>query len=178
MKMSKNVINVLLFLILTANVSTSFAADNLNNNDIVESSNPAHESVDDFSYSPMGRRDPFKPLVDKKEKIVKKGATRPDKIKGPLEKFELTQFRLMAIMIVKGAPKAMVKAPDGKSYTLKINDYIGMNGGQVTNIQTKMIVTDNSGIRVEKSPDRVVVEEQGFDLLSGKESKEKRYIEM
>ncbi|MCW8892041.1 MAG: pilus assembly protein PilP, partial [Deltaproteobacteria bacterium] len=133
---------------------------------------------DAFAYSPMGRRDPFKPLVEKKDIIVKKVNARPEKIKGPLEKFELNQFRLMAIMIVKGAPRAMVRAPDGKSYTVKVNDYIGMNDGQVKNIETKVSEVDANGMRIEKSPDRIVVEETGIDGASGKEVKDNRYIVM
>lgn len=136
------------------------------------------EAAEVFTYSPMGRRDPFKPLIEKKETIVEKINKRPAKIKGPLEKFELNQFRLMAIMIVKGAPRAMVKAPDGKSYTVKVNDYIGMNDGLVKNIETKVIDVDENGMRVEKSPDRIVVEELGIDSASGKEIKENRYIVM
>lgn len=138
----------------------------------------AETAGETFTYSPKGRRDPFKPLIEKKETIVKKINKRPEKIKGPLEKFELNQFRLMAIMIVKGAPRAMVKAPDGKSYTVKVNDYIGMNDGLVKNIETKIIDIDENGMRVEKSPDRIVVEEVGIDSLSGKKIKENRYIVM
>ena len=93
-----------------------------------------------------------------------------------MERFELSQFRLMAIMIVKGNPRAMVKAPDGKSYTVQVDDYIGMNGGKVKNIETKVLAVDENGMRVEKSPDRIVVEEVGIDVLSGKETIENRYI--
>lgn len=133
---------------------------------------------EEYSYSPMGRRDPFKPLINKANKVVKKINSRPEKIKGPLEKFELDQFRLMAIMVVKGAPRAMVKAPDGKSYTVKVNDYIGMNDGQVTKIETKVLEMDSNGMRVEKNPDRIVVEEEGVDPSTGKPMRENRYIVM
>ena len=134
---------------------------------------------DSFVYSPQGRRDPFEPLIPQEHmiaEVVKK--TRPDKIKGPLEKFELKQFRLLAIMVVSGTPRAMVKAPDGKSYTVKIGDYVGMNGGLVKAIQTKVIDTDDLGMRIEKSPDRIVIEETGVDSITGKEVKENRYIVM
>lgn len=131
-----------------------------------------------FIYSPMGRRDPFKPLIEKKERIADKVHTRSEKIKGPLEKYELDQFRLIAIMIVKGAPRAMVSAPDGKSYSVNVSDFIGMNGGKVINIETKVIEIDRSGMRIEKSPDRIVVEEQRIDILSGNETQENRYIVM
>ena len=132
-----------------------------------------------FVYSPQGRRDPFEPLLPKEPlvgEVVKK--TRPEKVKGPLEKFELKQFRLIAIMIVKGTPRAMVKAPDGKSYMVKVHDYIGMNGGVVKDIQTKVVDIDQSGMRIEKSPDRIVVEEAGVDSVTGKEVKEDSYIVM
>lgn len=134
--------------------------------------------ADDYSYSPMGRRDPFRPLVNKQKKVVKKVSARPEKVKGPLEKFELNQFRLMAIMVIKGDPRAMVKAPDGKSYTVRVNDYIGMNDGRVKGIETKVVEVDSNGMRVEKSPDRIVVEEKGVDPLSGSMTTENRYIVM
>ena len=133
-----------------------------------------------FSYSPKGRRDPFKPLIQKK-KIITKIAARPGKpsrIKGPLEKFELSQYRLVALMVVKGIPRAMLKAPDGKGYTVKVGEYIGMNDGIIKKIETKVIDIDKNGLRVEKSPDRIVVEEVGVDNYTGKILRENRYIAM
>lgn len=131
-----------------------------------------------FTYSPKGRRDPFKPLIQKKQPVVKKSKGRPDKVKGPLERFELSQYRLIALMVVKGIPHAMVKAPDGKSYTVKVGEYIGMNDGIVKNIETKVVEVDKNGMRIEKSPDRIVVEEVGLDSYTGNEIKENRYIVM
>lgn len=131
-----------------------------------------------FTYSPKGRRDPFKPLFQEKQPAVKKSKGRPDKVKGPLERFELSQYRLIALMVVKGVPRAMVKAPDGKSYTVKVGDYIGMNDGIVKNIETKVVEVDKNGMRIEKSPDRIVVEETGVDSYTGSEVKENRYIVM
>lgn len=134
---------------------------------------------DDFSYSPLGRRDPFEPLIKKETKVTEiPSLKRPAKIKGPLEKFELNQFRLMAIISVKGAPRAMVKAPDGASYTVKVNDYIGLNDGKVRRIETKKVEMDPSGMRIEANPDRIVVEESGYDASTGKNIKEDRYIVM
>ncbi|MEA3545937.1 MAG: pilus assembly protein PilP [Thermodesulfobacteriota bacterium] len=131
-----------------------------------------------FTYSPKGRRDPFKPLVEKKREVIKKAKGRLTKIKGPLEKFELSQYRLIAIMVVKGVPRAMVAAPDGRSYTVKVGEYIGMNDGLVKKIETKVTVVDVSGLRVEKNPDRIVVEEIGIDSYTGQEVKENRFITM
>ena len=118
--------------------------------------NSTQATTDNFSYGPKGRRDPFKPLVQKKE-FAKKTKGRATKIKGPLEMFELSEYRLIAIMVVKEIPRAMIKAPNGKSYTVKIGQYIGMNDGIVKNIETKAVGINENGLRVEKSPDRIVV---------------------
>jgi len=128
-----------------------------------------------YTYNPVGLRDPFAPLV----KEIRKSSARPKRNLGPLEKFQLGQFRLMAMLIVKGTPRAMVKAPNGKSYTVKPGDLIGPNGGVVKRIETKTTVVDEvTGQRIIKSPDRVVVEETVVDSFSGKFSKEERFIEM
>jgi len=128
-----------------------------------------------YMYNPVGLRDPFAPLV----KEIRKSSAKPKRNLGPLEKFQLGQFRLMAMLIVKGTPRAMVKAPNGKSYTVKPGDLIGPNGGVVKSIETKTTVIDEiTGHRIIKSPDRVVVEETVVDSFSGKYFKEERYIEM
>lgn len=137
-----------------------------------------HVEDDSFAYSPMGRRDPFKPLIQKKQKIAKEVNKKSQRIKGPLERFELDQYRLIAIMVVKGTPRAMIKAPDGKGYTVKVGQYIGMNDGKVKKIETKMTGIDKNGLRFEKNPDRIVVEEAGVDSYTGKVVKENRFITM
>jgi len=48
-----------------------------------------------FAYSPRGRRDPFKPLIQEQVKTVRKSKGRAEKLKGPMEKFELSQYRLV-----------------------------------------------------------------------------------
>ncbi len=167
---------IVLFAVSCIDVSLAQQSENGTGAEAVQNIATAAENV--FTYSPQGRRDPFKPLIEKQEKIVEKVKSRPEKIKGPLEKFELSQFRLLAIMVVKGVPRAMVKAPDGKSYTVKMNDYIGMNDGLVKKIETKATVIDENGMRIEKNPDRIVVEETGIDSLTGQETTENRYIVM
>ncbi len=131
-----------------------------------------------FVYSSKGRRDPFKPLVQEKHDVVSKASGRSVKIKGPLEQFELSQYRLVAMMVVKGNPRAMVKGPDGKGYTVTVGEYIGLNDGIVRNIETKAVGVDENGMRIEISPDRIVVEEIGIDTMTGKEVSENLYIVM
>ena len=167
----------LLLLVFGTVVDVLAQQDSDQNETAIPTITSTQATTDSFSYGPRGRRDPFKPLVQKKE-FVKKTNGRVNKVKGPLEMFELDQYRLIAIMVVKGVPRAMIKAPDGKSYTVKIGQYIGMNDGVVKNIETKIAEINKSGLRVEKSPDRIVVEEIGIDSFSGNEVKENRFIVM
>ena len=137
----------------------------------------AAETAEEFVYQPRGRRDPFAPLIRRDEPAPAVQATRrPEELRGPLERYELQQLRLIAVMVVRGDPRAMVAAPDGKSYTVKIDDYVGLNGGRVKDIQTRVMGMDEQGLRVEKNPDRIVIEEVGVDSLSGQTVREDRYI--
>lgn len=135
----------------------------------------SNAGVEVFTYNPAGRRDPFEPLVNKIKETSRISSIKP---RGPLQKFELTQFRLLAVLIIKGRPMAMVKSPDGKSYPVKIGNEIGRYGGRVVNIETKVVDRDSSGKRIEKSPDRLVIEEAVRNNFTGKESVEYRYLSM
>ncbi len=139
--------------------------------DVVESSTENSS----YHYSPVGRRDPFVPLI----REIRNDSNKVRRNLGPLEKFELSQFRLVAMMVIQGSPRAMVESPDGSSYTVKLGDLIGPNGGVVKQIKTKVIEVDGkTGQRIEKSPDRIVIEEKGVDTFTGRAFKETRYLEM
>lgn len=91
-----------------------------------------------FLYQSEGRRDPFVPLSSIKKPIgVSTGAPIT-----PLERFELTQFRVLGVIVGKGDPKAMVKAPDGKSYILSIGTKIGKNSGVIIDINSQVLLVE------------------------------------
>ena len=83
----------------------------------------------EYVYNPAGKRDPFEALVLIKRPIVKEGEQLT-----PLQKYDLNQFRLIGVIVGKGIPRAMVVAPDGKSFILKPGVKIGRNDGTVVNI--------------------------------------------
>lgn len=97
-----------------------------------------------FVYDPSGRRDPFESLVAAKK------STGPslDVPKTPLQSYELGQLRLIGVIIGKGQPRAMVVAPDGKSYILTKGIKVGKNEGVVQDITS----------------DAVKIEEQYFEF--------------
>lgn len=137
------------------------------------------ESTTEFIYRPLGRRDPFTPLIRRDEQPSTIEPTRrPEELRGPLERYELGQMRLIAVVVVGGAPRAMLSTPDGKSYTVKVDDYVGINGGRVKQIQTRKIGVDDQGVRIVENPDQIVVEEVGVDSQTGSRVSELRYISL
>jgi type IV pilus assembly protein PilP len=87
-----------------------------------------HPAPPAYVYNPAGKRDPFAALV-----LVKRAIPQPGELT-PLQKYDLNQFRLIGIIVGKGAPRAMVVAPDGKSFILKPGIKIGRNDGMVVDI--------------------------------------------
>ena len=85
------------------------------------------------------QRNPFKTFIVKATE--RSSVVAP---KTPLQRYELEQLKLVAIMWGINSPAAMVETPDGKGYSIKKGDLIGSREGRVK--------------RVEK--DRVIVEER------------------
>lgn len=88
-----------------------------------------------FVYDPSGRRDPFESLVT----IKKSTGPSLDAPKTPLQSYELGQLRLIGVIIGKGQPRAMVVAPDGKSYILSKGIKVGKNEGVVKDITSDAV---------------------------------------
>jgi len=97
----------------------------------------------DEQYDSQGKIDPFKPLIQEKtEEIMPKSIDdeRPKRILTPLEKIELSQIRLVAVIISKSKRIAMVEEANGKGYEVGIGTYIGKNQGKVSEIKNSSIV--------------------------------------
>ncbi len=110
----------------------------------------AAEEAPAFVYDPEGLRDPFQPFIriepEKKEKKP------PDVFvpKTPLQRFAVEELRVAGIVWGPGKPaRALVEAPDGKGYVVRVGTLVGDRGGKIVAIH----------------PDRVVVEERVVDLL-------------
>ncbi len=96
----------------------------------------AKESAAPYSYNPRGRRDPFMPLIVREEKKVK-SADRP-----PLERYNLTEFKLTGIVWGGFGYNAMFEGPDGKGYFVRTGTIIGQNGGVIKKITKDSIVIE------------------------------------
>ncbi len=114
-----------------------------------------------FVYVTDGRRDPFVPLSRIRRPI---GAS--DEPATPLQSYDLSQFRLAGVIVGKGASKAMVIAPDGKSYILSKGVKIGKNSGVVITINSEAVLVeekyfDFSGNVIENIQEITVPKREG-----------------
>ena len=104
-------------------------------------------AVAEYVYDPTGTRDPFlNPLGLLIELPIDNAVPMT-----PLQKFSLDQLRVIGVIIGKGEPRAMVIAPDNKSFILKKGTKVGRNNGTVVAITT----------------DTIMVEEQFIDYSGG-----------
>jgi Tfp pilus assembly protein PilP len=86
-----------------------------------------------LKYAAQDRRDPFVPLVLRQETEKRRGVT-------PLEDYEISEFKLVAILSSKSGYYAVITMPDGKSYTVKEGMRIGLHGGKVQKIHKDSVV--------------------------------------
>lgn len=121
---------------------------NLKNNEspVLESNLQVSEQKGDKEekekYDSQGKIDPFNPLIQEKTEenrpvIVDEG---PKRILTPLEKIDLNQMRLVAVIIMEKRRIAMVEEASGKGYEVGIGTYIGKNQGKVSEIKDSSIV--------------------------------------
>ena len=94
------------------------------------------EQEDEFVYVSEGRRDPFLPLTTIRKPVIQVVDEEPQT---PLQSYDVAQFKLIGVIVGMGAPKAMVVAPDGKSYVLAKGIKIGKNNGIIVDITSESV---------------------------------------
>ena len=107
----------------------------------------ATEKVAEYSYNPIGKRDPFRSFTSIE-------VVRPDSIvASELQNWELDQLRLVGVLGGGDGPTAMVEDPKGKGHIVHHGDLIGKKWGKVTQIKSdEIIVTEEFRDPVENRP--------------------------
>jgi len=105
------------------------------------------QQVAAYRYNPMGKKDPFMPLIKESGKIT-------DKMLGqgpltPLQKYSLAELKLVAVLLAGDQSKAMVEDAKGDGYILSKGTLIGDNYGEVVEIK------DNEVLIAEKEVDAI-----------------------
>jgi type IV pilus assembly protein PilP len=88
----------------------------------------------EYSYNPAGKPDPFKPFIQLASRGGSKTAVTP------LQKFDISQLKLVAIISTSEGNIALVEDATGKGYFLKKGTWIGKNDGKVTKILKDTVI--------------------------------------
>jgi type IV pilus assembly protein PilP len=104
-----------------------------------------------WSYSSVGKRDPFRSFLAELEKASAGLATR---CATPLGRFEIEQLKLVAVVTGLEDPVAMVEAPSGVGYAVRRGACIGKNGGVVAAVRSGEVVVSEWAIRADGTRDR------------------------
>ena len=113
----------------------------------------AQEPAEDYRYNVQGRRDPLEPLlkevkiVDAKPKCAP--GSSPGRAPGPLERFDFSALKLVGIVWGELGRKALIKAPDGKSYFATVDTYMGKYCGKVIAVQNDQLVIEELYVDAE-----------------------------
>jgi Tfp pilus assembly protein PilP len=113
----------------------------------------AQESAEDYRYNVQGRRDPLEPLVkevkiaDAKPKCAP--GNSPVRAPSPLERFDFSALKLVGIVWGELGRKALIKAPDGKSYFATVDTYMGKYCGKVIAVQNDQLVIEELYVDAE-----------------------------
>lgn len=110
---------------------------------IQEIINRQNQKADSFQFNPEGMVDPFMPidavLVGKQED----GKTPPPPKKlPPLQRMQLSQLKLVAIVIAGENTRALVEDSAGTGYIIELGTKIGRNNGKVSEIERDKIVVE------------------------------------
>lgn len=90
------------------------------------------------AYDATGRRDPFRP--PRVNQQLASGESRT-----PLQKYDLGQLKLVAVIYEAQSPRAVVEDDAGLGYIVHVGTPIGVNGGAVKTIERgKMRVEEES----------------------------------
>lgn len=95
------------------------------------------------TYTPKGKVNPFEPLFRERRTVASKSKRKKRIPRTPLEKIDLSQLKLVGIVMASSGNKALVEESNGKGYVIRKGTYIGTNAGKVVEIDgSKVIVAE------------------------------------
>lgn len=120
------------------------------------------DSGNGFGYDPSGRRDPFAPVVQQLQP-GKMDANLP-----PLQRVNLTELNLIAIVWGAYGYTAMVQTPEGYGYAVRRGTRLGQNNGVVSAITERGIIvqerfTDVYGKKQEREHVKLLHPKEGAE---------------
>ena len=99
-------------------------------------------------YDARGKIDPFEPMFKEKPVSVKEKKKKKRIPQTPLERWDISQLKLVGIILSENGNKALLEDSSGKGHVVSKGSYVGLNSGKVVKI----------------NKDRIVIEEEFEDL--------------
>ena len=93
-------------------------------------------------YDSTGKTDPFEPLFQDRAVLTKKKKRKKRLPQTPLERIDLSQLRLVGIILASSGNRALVEESTGKGYVIKKGTYIGINAGKVVKIKKQTVIVE------------------------------------
>lgn len=123
---------------------------------------PMAEMGAGVGYDPSGRRDPFAPVIEQ---------LQPGKVDAnlpPLQRVNLTELNLIAIVWGAYGYTAMVQTPEGFGYSVRRGTRLGQNNGVVSAITERGIIvqerfTDVYGKKQEREYVKLLHPKEGLE---------------
>lgn len=105
-------------------------------------------------YNPVGKRDPFAPLISREEAKAKSGE------QPPLERYNVYEFKLTGVVWGGFGYSAMLESPEGKGYFVHVGTILGQNKGVVKKISQQTMVVEEKFKTISGEIDRkeIVIE--------------------
>lgn len=89
-----------------------------------------------FTYSAEGRRDPFRSIL-----VIEQTGGALESLP-PLQRAQIEELKLIAIVWGGFGYSAMLETPDGKGYTVRVGTLVGPNSGVIRRITERVLMID------------------------------------
>ena len=96
-------------------------------------------NANDAVYDPTGKRDPFRPPRSNQ-------TTLAGEARSPLQRYDIGQLRLVAVIYDASTPRAVVEDDAGLGYIVRVGTPIGANGGAVKAIERGKLRVEEESI--------------------------------
>jgi type IV pilus assembly protein PilP len=107
-----------------------------------------------YAYDAKGKIDPFRSVFVTQPRVRRRIAKKIEEKKlplTPLQKIDVSQLKVVGIIMSPSGNTALVEDPSGKGYVITAGTYVGSNFGRVSKILQ----------------DRIIVEEEVEDFFTG-----------
>ena len=106
-------------------------------------SEPTGEVVAEYHYDPTGKPDPFRSFVKELARLQTAATATP------LERFDLSQLSVSAVIWGNESPRALVNDPSGKGYIVAEGTPVGKNDGRIIAISDGRVVVKETYVDFE-----------------------------